>query len=81
MYSQECDRCHKHCSGTIMSKYNTDELCMQCKGDERTLPTYAAANAAEIAAVRQGDYNFAGVGLTADDRNRLAELRRDPNHG
>jgi hypothetical protein len=48
---------------------------MICKEDERALPSYEAGTAAELAAVRQGDYNFPGVGLTPDDHAFLAKRR------
>lgn len=46
-----------------MSFFNTDTICMECAEAERKRPDYGAAHAAEVAAVRRGDWNFKGVGL------------------
>ena len=32
-----CDRCHAPITVSIMSKLNTDILCMDCKDDEKAL--------------------------------------------
>lgn len=70
-----CNRCLAPIAVSIMSKLNTDILCMDCKDDEKELPSYQAGAAAETDAVRNGNYNFPGVGLTADDHKFLAERR------
>lgn len=62
----KCQRCYKEAYATIMSKFNTDIICMECKDKERQHPDYAAADKAEIEAVRQGVRNFPGVGKPAD---------------
>jgi hypothetical protein len=49
-----------------MSKFNNDIICMACKTKERAHPDYQKASDAEIRAVRQGDYNFPGIGKPAD---------------
>lgn len=49
-----------------MSKFNTDHICPECNDRERAHPDYAAADAAEIAAVRAGQMNFVGVGCPPD---------------
>ena len=35
---------------------------MACEAEERKHPDYAKAEAAEMAAIRAGDYNFPGIG-------------------
>jgi hypothetical protein len=62
----KCDRCGASAQVTIMSKFNTDILCMSCKQREREHPRYEEADAAEVAAVRRGDYNFPGIGKPSD---------------
>jgi hypothetical protein len=59
-----CARCHADFASvaSIMSKFNLDTLCLDCKNRERLHPDYAAADAAEVAAVRAGQLNFPGVG-------------------
>ena len=59
-----CDRCGKPLNGVrTMSMFNTETICMECAEAERKRPDYEAAHAAEVAAVRAGDFNFKGVGL------------------
>lgn len=57
-----CDRCGKETISTIMSMFNTDEICMDCKDKEKQDPRYEEAVEAERAAVLSGNYNFPGVG-------------------
>lgn len=71
-----CDRCNQPSVATIMSKFNTDTICLSCKEDERQAPGYAEACRAETAAVRSGDYNFPGIGLSSADANFLAGRRK-----
>jgi len=71
-----CDRCNKPTTVSIMSVFNTETICGACKDDERQAPGYAAARDAERNAVRSGNYNFAGVGLSATDHVFLAERRK-----
>ena len=61
-----CARCGATNCATIMSKFNQDIICMSCKDKERKHPKYAEADAAELAAVRAGNYNFEGIGKPAD---------------
>jgi hypothetical protein len=46
-----------------------------CKDDEKFLLSYQAGAEAELEAVRRGDYNFPGVGLTTEDQKFLAARR------
>jgi hypothetical protein len=64
-FTQEnCDRCGGSLEGgRIMSMFNTDCICMDCKRKETQRPDYAAARDAEHAEVCKGNYNFEGVGL------------------
>jgi hypothetical protein len=59
----ECQRCHKHTLATIMSMFNTEEICMECKEAEKQRPDYDAAVKADEAAIRSGDFNFKGISL------------------
>lgn len=49
-----------------MSRFNTDVLCRDCEAKERAHPQYQEAEAAELAAVKQGDYNFPGISKPHD---------------
>ncbi len=61
-----CDRCGNSLrNGRIMSMFNLDVLCMECKNKEMTRPDYAQARDREAEAVRSGDYNFPGIGYTS----------------
>lgn len=61
---ENCDRCGKKLTVRIMSMYNTDCICLECKKAEEQREDYAAARDAEADAVRHGNYNFKGVGLS-----------------
>jgi hypothetical protein len=60
-----CERCGIETRVHTCSMFNTDTICMDCAAAEKKLPEYEAARAAEEAAVRAGNYNYAGVGLPA----------------
>ena len=72
---QPCPRCGGNMNASTMSKFNQQTICMACKADERLAPGYAAADKAECDAVRAGDRNFPGVGLSAEDQEFLARKR------
>jgi hypothetical protein len=60
---QRCDRCGASLKGGFtMSRFSTDALCMKCAEEERQHPDYQFTNDIELAAVRAGDRNFAGLG-------------------
>jgi len=40
-----------------------DEICLDCKKQEKLRPDYADAVAADEEAIREGNYNFKGIGL------------------
>ena len=73
----DCDRCGADLSqtGSTMSTFNTETICVACKRDEKDAPGYRNADCAERDAVRQGDMNFSGVGLSPEDRTFLANRR------
>jgi hypothetical protein len=57
-----CDRCARETIAVIMSMFNTEDLCLDCKDRERLDPRYPEAVAADEAAMRAGNYNFKGIG-------------------
>lgn len=61
-----CQRCFIETKVTIMSMFNTQVICMDCKDKEEQHPDYKKANDADIAQIRQGNYNYAGTGKPAD---------------
>jgi len=60
---QTCRRCGKETNVTIMSYFNTQEICMECSDKERESPRFKEAREADEAAIRAGNYNFKGIGL------------------
>ena len=62
-WSGHCQRCGGKSSSHTMSMFNTDLICMDCKGKETDRPDYEQATKAERAAVKSGNYNFEGIGL------------------
>lgn len=62
----KCQRCHKETDCTIMSRFNTQEICEECEEREKAHPKYQEAHDAEAEAVRNGNYNFPGIGLPPD---------------
>ena len=76
IFPDRCARCGvEPLRSSMVSKFNTDTLCLACKADEKLAPGYRHADATEVEAVRHGDYNFPGVGLSAEDRTFLAARR------
>ena len=71
-HANHCDRCHGPLALSMMSKCNRDILCTPCQDDECEAPGYAAA---KVAAVRAGDDNFPGIGLSPQDQKCLAARR------
>lgn len=58
-----CDRCAGSLSrGRTMSRFDTACLCHACAETERNHPDYQRAVDTEIAALRNGDRNFKGIG-------------------
>jgi recombinational DNA repair protein (RecF pathway) len=69
MNRENCDRCHKPTDGmTIMSMYNEQIICMECKGKERQRPDYQKAVQADVDEINKGNYNFKGIGLKDDNQ-------------
>jgi hypothetical protein len=62
-----CDRCGKETRARIMSMFNTEEICMDCKDAEKMRPDYKDAVQTDSAAIRRGDYNFPGMGLRRNE--------------
>lgn len=62
--AENCERCGKSLNGCrIMSMYNEDVLCMECKDKETKRDDYRQASDAENTAIRRGERNFPGIGL------------------
>lgn len=62
-----CDRCGKSLKdGRIMSQFNEDCLCLECKSNEEKHPDYNKAITAEIKEIKRGNYNFKGIGFNTE---------------
>ena len=67
MQRDNCDRCGGETHGkTIMSMFNQDVICTDCKDREKAHPKYKDAVEADNTAIKSGDYNFKGIGLPED---------------
>lgn len=67
-YTQtQCDRCGGSLAeGRIMSMYNRECICMKCKQAETQRADYRDALAADHEAIKQGNYNFDGIGYSPE---------------
>ncbi len=64
---QKCDRCGGTLKGgRTMSRFNMDCLCLECAEAEKQHPDYQKAVEAEIAAIRNGNLNFQGIGYNSN---------------
>lgn len=63
-FSQKyCDRCGVSLEGgRIMSMFNEQCICMNCKDKESKDPEYNKAVEADREEIRKGNYNFKGMG-------------------
>lgn len=56
---ENCDRCGKSLkNGRIMSIFNTQCICMECKNKEMQRADYKDAADAEREEVQKGNYNY-----------------------
>ena len=60
-----CARCRRQ-PATILSMFNLEEICSDCKGREEQHPRYEEARRGEWEAVQRGDLNFPGIGKPSD---------------
>jgi hypothetical protein len=62
-FTQEnCDRCGESLKdGRIMSMYNTQCICMECKKKEILRGDYKDASDAEEEEFKKGNYNYKGI--------------------
>jgi hypothetical protein len=61
-----CQRCHGETSIHMCSMFNTQQVCMECKRKEEAHPKYQEAREAESHAVRNGNFNYPGIGHPPD---------------
>lgn len=58
-----CDRCGKYLEFRIMSMFNKDVICMECKEAETKHPRYEEARRRDLEEIKKGNRNFEGIGL------------------
>lgn len=63
----KCDRCGGPLTTRIMSMYNLDVICGECKRKEQERPDYAKARDTEMEEVKRGNRNFAGIGFPPNE--------------
>jgi ribosomal protein L40E len=57
-----CDRCGDSLDkGRIMSRFNTDCICMDCSEKEKKDKDYEKAMKAEHEEIKKGNYNYKGI--------------------
>lgn len=60
---KHCDRCGGSLDGErTMSMFNEDCICIVCFKKERQRKDYSKAVEADHEQIRQGNYNFKGIG-------------------
>lgn len=59
---KKCPRCGTKTNVTIMSMFNTQDICIPCKDKEKEDPEYERARKEEMEACKRGDFNFKGIG-------------------
>lgn len=64
--SSHCERCGKKMDLSIGSRFNTQQICMDCAEAEKKHPLYGLARDVEQEYVKQGEYNYEGIGLPPD---------------
>jgi hypothetical protein len=75
MSAETCSRCGAVNTPHTCSWFTAEDICCVCQEEEKLAPNYAAAKAAELAAVQGGNYNFAGIGLAPEDVAALTVAR------
>lgn len=61
-----CERCGKETNTHKTSRFNTQDICMECEAIERKHPDYQRAKEVEMEAVKLGNHWFEGIGLPDD---------------
>lgn len=72
-----CVRCGSASLAFTRSYYTPEWVCLLCDSDERALPTFERAREAELTAVKGGEWNFPGIGLSRDDWKILMQRLKE----
>lgn len=63
MLPKRCERCGKDSGCYIMSMFNTQMICLDCKAKEEQREDYQKAVEEEAKSIKRGDYNYKGIGF------------------
>ncbi len=63
-----CERCRADTNTHTMSMFNTENICMKCKIKEVRHPDYNKAREIEWIEIKNGNYNYQGIGCPPDLR-------------
>lgn len=72
---RKCPRCGGPLHHFATSWFNLEQICTECLIEEKDAPNWQRAIDAENNAVRCGEHNFPGIGLTPEDAVYLAFRR------
>jgi hypothetical protein len=61
-----CERCDNESTTTTVSWFNTQTICKSCDEKELSHKDIEKAKAKELEQVKQGNYNYEGIGLPND---------------
>jgi hypothetical protein len=61
-----CNRCGKDAQAFTGSYFNMETICLDCRDREEAHPDFQRAREVESAAVLNGNFNFPGIGLPDD---------------
>ncbi len=61
-----CERCDSETTTTTVSWFNTQTICKSCDEKELSHKDIEKAKAKELEQVKQGNYNYEGIGLPND---------------
>ena len=61
-----CERCDSETTTTTMSWFNTQMICKPCDEKELSHKDIEKAKAKDLEQVKQGNYNYEGIGLPSD---------------
>ena len=62
----QCPRCGNKSCATMMSMFNTQQVCIDCIEREQNHPKYSEAREAVIKEEEKGNYEYQGIGCPSD---------------
>ncbi len=62
IWEGKCQRCWAPADSYTMSMFDVALICMVCYESEKKSPRYKEAHDADCKAIKEGNYNFKGIG-------------------